>query len=197
MSDAEEKIKLVKDRLFKYMFTKGDEKWVDDLDNVKKALNNAYSKNIKMTPKKAYNLADQSVVWDNLHTKPEAENFRTLIKSGGYHFEIGQLVRIAKNDNFSKQSDGNFTESLYKVIKRMLRSNIPMYKIAFALNNDEVEGDFYTQELKAVNIDQSKLPKIKSIHQFRRDGTKEQIQVTFENAPNKRVWIYIRDLIVY
>ncbi|CAF0902186.1 unnamed protein product [Brachionus calyciflorus] len=89
----------------------------------------------------------------SIKTKPSANIGEEVIFEP--KFLVGDRVRISKDKGiFSKGYTPNWTIEMF-VIEKILLQNLPLYIIK-DLNNEEIEGKFYEQELKKKETKQTK-----------------------------------------
>jgi len=194
VAPVERAILVVKQRLFKVMSFEKTLKWTDKLDDILTVYNNSYNRTLKMTPEDAVKQRNQSEVFYNTVTRAELKN-----KSMGldYTFPVGQIVRILKDQTFQKSYLGSYSNMLYKIVAREKKTGVPVYTLHELLTNEPITGSFYTAELKAVNIDESKLANVGAIHGIRLDNEQEEVLVSFKDNSKKRRWILYDSLIPY
>jgi len=187
---VERSILVIKQRLFKMMGHENTMKWIDKLDNILFAYNRSYNRTLKMTPVEAVLPKNQSEVFYN-----------TVIRNNGrsmdYSFAVGQIVRILKDQTYQKSYTGNYSNMLYRIVAREKKTGVPAYTLHELLTDEPIKGIFYTQEIKAVNIDESQLPEVDAIHGIRLDHEQEEVLISLKEAPKKRKWIPYDSLIPY
>ena len=193
VAPVERAILVVKQRLFKMMAVDKNFVWTDKLEPIIKAYNKSYNRNLGMDPHCAEKPKNRAKVFHNSILK--RINKRPI--NPKFQFNVGQVVRILKDQTHGKSYTGNYSNMLYKIVKRDLKSRIPVYYLRELLTDEEIKGIFYTAELKPVNIDEAKLPEVEAIHGIRLDNEEEQVQVSFKTEPKKRQWVMYDNLIPY
>lgn len=193
---VERLISVIKTRLYRIMNVEKNWVWINKLDSVIESYNNSFHRILKMSPNKAANFENQSVVFHN--TVNAVENSRLNKKIPKFKYKLGQIVRILKDQSvFAKGFTGNYSNMLYQIYKREMKPGaVPMYLIRELLSKEEVDGAFYTEELKPVKIDFTKLPVIEKIYSIRQNNEQEEVLVKFNNE-NYKKWINYDDLIPY
>lgn len=195
VAPTERAILVIKQRLFKMMNSEKRFRWIDKLDAVVHAYNNSYNRTLDMTPLEAEKKENQAKVFHNSVTRAEVKH--KLQYRDKFKYEVGQVVRILKDQTFQKSYTGNYSNMLYRIYNREFKFGVPVYYLKELLTGEEVTGGFYTDELKPVSIDESALPKVKAIHDVRLDNEQEQVLVSFQSNPKKKIWVFYDDLIPY
>ena len=130
----------MKQNMFKYFTAYDTTKYYDILDEIVKDYNNTEHSSIKMTPVDASKLENELTVFENLY--PEGEK-----KSKKPKFKVDDRVRITKKKKkFEKGYTTRWTKEIF-VIEKVLNTNPVTYKIK-DLNDEEIKGSFYEQELQ-------------------------------------------------
>ena len=144
----------IKNRMYRYFTEKQTKKWIDIIDNLVEGYNNTYHSSIHMKPIEV-NEKNEGVVWYNLYGAYLASEY------GKPKFNLDDTVRISKYKNiFAKGYLSNYTRELFK-IKQIIYGPVIVYKLQ-DLNNEEMEGTFYTEELSPYT-DKSKEYKVEKI----------------------------------
>ena len=113
------------------------------LDELLNNYNNKYHSTIKMTPIEGSKKVNENKI-KNIY------NFEKTKKPS--KFKIGDKVRISLEKNiFEKGYDTNWTQEIF-VIYDIKYSNVPYYYLK-DLNNEKLQGTFYTQELQKTKQD--------------------------------------------
>ena len=128
----------LKTRLWKYFTHKKTKKYVDVLQNIIHAINNRYSRPIKMRPSEV-TFENDKEVWQRLYgTKATPAKFK---------YTVGDRVRIAATrGTFHKGYLPRFTKSVFVVTHRLARDP-PVYRVKQEDTDEAIEGIFYSQEL--------------------------------------------------
>lgn len=174
---VERVIKTLKGRIFKYLYFKNSFRYIDALQSICNAYNNCYHRSIKMAPN-AVNDDNVLEVYNNLrsniksypNTKPK--------------FAIDDYVRVSKIKGvFEKGYVPSWSEEVFK-IKYVIKSTPVVYKIA-DLQNEEVEGNFYEQEIQKVFYDEQAVFAIEKIIDQKRVRGSTQYLVKWRGWPAK------------
>ncbi len=105
-------------------------------------------------------------------------------------------MRILKDQTYSKSYTGNFSNILYVITEREYKTGVPVYKLKELLTDESLIGTFYSAELKPVEIDRTKLPKVSKIYGIRLHNDTQEVQVSLNNE-KKRQWLEYDSLIPY
>ena len=130
----------LRSRLGRLFTHRGDNIWIDEIDDVVDSYNNSYHRSIKMKP------AD--VTEEHIH------RIRRLLfppeESESPRFKVGDKVRIiAKRKRFQKESEKGWTDEKF-LIKAVVQST-PVTYLLEDLSKEPVLGTFYAEELQHVN----------------------------------------------
>ena len=123
-------------------------------------------------------------------TKSYKNTYKTKFK-----LKIDSLVRISHvKQPFSRAFQQQWSAEIFKVRKRFLKQNIPLYQLTDFLN-EPVIGNFYQSELQKVEKDENTLWFIeKKIRKRKRAGKIEWL-VKYEGWPDKyNQWILENDI---
>lgn len=189
VAPVERALLVVKQRLFKIMAKEATWKWIDKLAAIVDVYNKSLNRNLGMSPNEAAEPINQSKVFYNTVTRHV--NKRNI----PFKFEVGQVVRILKDQTFSKSYTGNYSNVLYEIYEREKKSGVPVYFLKELLTSVKYTGSFYQQELKLVHVDKTKLPNIQAIHGTRLDRDQEQVLIDIPTGGRK--WMNYEDLIPY
>lgn len=192
MATVERAILEVKKRMYKIMAHQNSWKWVGLLPDIMKVYNDTYNRTLRMTPNEAGLEQNEADVFYNSVTRAEDRKLEKKLK---FHFEIGQPVRVQKDQVFGKSFVGAFSDIIYVVYARDKKTGIPMYYLKELLTGEEIEGGFYGPELQPVEIDQNKVAKIDKIYGIRLNPENQQeIKAKF-NGEKQAKWILYKDLL--
>ena len=193
---SEAYIKRLKLNLYRYMFYKNSYRWVDVLDDFTKLYNSSAHSAIRMSPKDARN-AEPYVVWRNQYLPPPRKKTRPARPKtqSPFSFLVGDTVKIAtEKTRFTREWQEKFTNETFKIIKRKVVNNIPMYLLEDG-TGDTIKGFFYEPEMTKVFVPNDKEYKIEKIVRTRRRRGKTEHLVKFQGFPNKyNEWIAAKDV---
>ena len=195
---VERVIKTLKLKAVRMMKAANKFRWVDDLRDLTRSYNRSYHSSIQMSPNEAQS-ADQDKLFEILYSPKQTESKYTMFpkkKSSGkdksllkiYRFKIGQKVRLSKIPQlFDREYDSKWTVEIFTVTDRSYQGEIPMYTVKDE-KGETIQGQFYQDELQAVELEEDKLYNIEEILSYRtvksgRRGTKTQVYVKWEGWP--------------
>ena len=142
---AERFIRTLKNKIYKCMTSISKNVYIDKLDDVVKKYNNTYHKSIKIKP------VD---VNDNTYI-----DFKKEVNDKNLKFKVGDQVRISKYKNiFAKGHMQNWSEEIF-IIKK-IKNTVPWTYVLNDLNDEEIIGTFYENELQATNQQEFRVEKV-------------------------------------
>ena len=140
---AERFIRILKNKIYKYMSSILRNVYMDKLDDIVKEYNNTYDTSIKMKP---VNVKDNTYI-----------DFKKEINDKYPKFKVGYHVRISEYKNiFAKGYMPNLSEEIF-VIKK---NTVPWTYVINDLNGEEIIGTFYEQELQGTRQNEFRIEKV-------------------------------------
>ena len=173
----------LKNKMYKQFTIQNNTIWYNILDDLINKYNNTKHSSIKMTPVEASKKTNEGTVYFNLYGDMETSKQKPT-------FKVGDQVRISKykRKTFDKGYTPNWTEDIFIIDKIQCTSPIT-YKIK-DLNDEEIEGSFYQQELLKAKQDVFRIDKV-----IRRDYEKKQALVSWSGYPKEfNSWVPFKDL---
>lgn len=177
----------LKTRMWRYLTSVNSRRYIDVINDLVSAYNNAHHRSIKTTP--------VSVNKDN-----ERQVFQALYKSKSkkplvFKFDVGEKVRISKHRGiFRKGYQQTFTDEFF-TITQCIGRDPPVYKLT-DLAGEIVKGTFYEPELQRVLVDKNKTFKIEKILDRRGSGQKSKVFVKWLGWPDKfNAWISAKNVV--
>ena len=141
----------MKDHMFKYFTANSTHVYMDILDELVDRYNNTYHSSIKMTPVEASKVKNEITVWQNLYGNSSPTTFPK--------YSVGDKVRITKKKKtFEKGYTPRWTEEIFNIVQ-VLYTSPPTYKIN-DLNDEEIQGSFYEQELQKTKQDVYRIERV-------------------------------------
>ena len=135
---AERFIRTLKSKLYKHMIAIGKNLYYDVLDDVVNKYNNTKNGTIKMKPIDVRDNNNKRVYIDE-HNKKRSR------------FKVGDRVRISKFKNiFAKGYTPNWSKEIFIVDK--INNTVPYTYNLKDLNDEEIIGSFYDQELQKTKL---------------------------------------------
>ena len=141
----------LKEKMWRYFTFSGTKKWINVLPQLIKSYNNTYHRSIKRKPNQV-NKKDQDEIFMTLYNYSKSDGNHSNIK---INFKVDDFVRLSKiKKTFEKGYTPNWTREIFKIDK--IKATVPVsYKIK-DLNNEELTGSFYEQELQKIeNFDET------------------------------------------
>ena len=171
---AERFIRTIKNKMYKYMASISKNVYIDKLDNIVDEYNNTKHRTIKMKP---------TDVKDNTYI-----DFGKEVSDNDPKFKVGDHVRISKYKNiFAKGYTSNWPEEVF-VIKE-IKNTVPWTYVVNDLNDEEIIGTFYEQELQKIDQQEFRIEKV-----IKRKVDKLYIKwKVYDNSFNS--WIDKKDLV--
>ena len=171
---AERFIRTLKNKIYKYITSVSKNVYIDKLDDIVNEYNNTYHRTIKMKP---------IDVKDNTYINIDEE-----VNDNDPKFKVGDHVRISKYKNiFAKDYTPNWSEEVF-VIKE-IRNTVPWTYVVNDLNNKQVTGTFYENELQRTNQEEFRIEKV-----IKKKGDKLYVKWKgYDNSFNS--WIDKKDLV--
>lgn len=166
----------LKTRMWRYFTYANSYRYVDVLSDLIDSYNNRYHSSIKMAP---HNVSEQNVlqVWNNLYRKGVGERRKPKYK-------LDQHVRISRTKQiFEKGYENNWSLEIFKISK-VINRRPPVYRIT-DLNNEEIEGTFYEQELQPITLAPDAIFKIEKILDNKGRGVNKKFLVKWQGYSDK------------
>ena len=133
---AERFIRILKNKIYKYMTSISNNVYIDKLDDIVNEYNDTYHRTIKMKP---INVKDNTYI-----------NIDKEVHDKKPKFQVSDHVRISKYKNiFAKGYTPNWSEEIF-VIKK-IKNTVPWTYIINDLNGEQIIGMFYEKELQKTN----------------------------------------------
>jgi len=134
----------LKEKMWRYFTHKHTRRWIDVLQSLLSAYNNAPHRSIGMSP-------NQMTPNNEMYEWLRAEEGPTPILKTKRSVKVGDTVSLSRVKNvFEKGYLPNWTTEIFTVSK-VLNTHPPQYKVR-DYNNEEIRGSFYIQELQVVDL---------------------------------------------
>ncbi|KAF4529785.1 hypothetical protein B566_EDAN018053 [Ephemera danica] len=170
----------LKNKMYKYFTHASTLKYVDILQNLLVSYNNTKYSAINKTPNEVCKNNEREV-YDYLYSGNG--RYEKIKPKGRILYKVGDLVRITKDKcTFEKGYKPNWSREIFKVV-RILSTYPTRYKL-IDLNDEEIEGSFYAQELQRVATGQNTFYKISEILDTRGSGSSRKLFVSWEGYPS-------------
>ena len=150
-SIAERWNRTMKEKMFKYFTANNTNKYIDVLDDFVDKYNNTWHSSIILTPVEVRKIINTITVYRNLYQDLTRRPIHAK-------FKIGDKVRsLKKKKFFEKGFTPNWTEVF--TVSKIQRTNPVTYKIT-DLNDEEIQGTFYEQEIQKTTQEVFRIEKI-------------------------------------
>lgn len=187
---AERVILTIKQKLWRYFLTHRKYRYVDVIQNIVKSYNETPHRSLNTQAPQDITEENSADLWAYLYLKTNKQQSKTEKKNLRFYkqhfmFKIGNFVRISyKKMPFGRGYQQRWTSELFKVKTRFLIQGIPMYKFE-DFSGEEIQGNFYQNELTRVNKDEDSLWFIEKKIRKRKKNGKIEWFVKFEGWPDK------------
>ena len=184
---AEHVIRTLRGCLHRLITHRQNERYIDHLQDIAFAYNNSIHSSIGIKPADV-NQSNERLIWWTQYM-PRSTRRRPFL------FEVDDYVRISyARHAFTRGYDYSFSGEIFKVIHRMRRDSIPVYKLN-DMADEPVKGTFYTEELnKVAPKDIWKVEKVIRTRK-RRGHPKESLVKWLHFPPRFNQWIPTADII--
>ncbi len=177
---AERVIRSLRMRIHRLITYRQNERFIDDLQAIVGAYNGSVHSGIGMAPSDV-NSDNQRAVWYTQYwVGARGKKPKPFVHAIGAYVRISYLKMA-----FTRGYDYQYSGEIFKVIGRLRRDTLPVYKIE-DLNGDRVEGTFYCQELVAAPRGDDDIWKVERIIRRRkRKGHKKEVLIKWLHFPSK------------
>ena len=139
----------IRGRLFKLFTAQNNKKWVDALPKIIESYNNSVHRTIGMKPNDVKPEHTKTLL-DKIYLN---KKYTDTVKQEKYRkklFKVNDLVRIVKERaTFEKEAVQKWTTEIFK-IRKVEQKNFPITYLLSDLNDEDVLGSFYREELQKV-----------------------------------------------
>jgi hypothetical protein len=180
--------KTLKTKLWRYFTYSSSYRYIEILPDLVHAYNNTVHSTINRAP--AY------VTFDNMLHVWRALNSRIPIKrSRKSKFAIGDHIRISREKLiFEKGFEKNFSDEIFIISEVIPRRHLTVYRIE-DMSHQPIEGTFYENELKRVQIRKSTEFKIDKIIATKGKGRSAKVLVKWYGYPSSQnSWVKKSDI---
>ncbi len=185
---AERVIRTLRGRLQRYITANQNERYIDVLQKLVTAYNNAEHSSIGVAPSSVTKENERAVWWMQYWPKAHRKTPKAFL------YDIGNNVRISYSRHaFTRGYDYTFSGEVFKVIRRSRRDSLPIYTLE-DLAGEKLTGTFYTEELTLAPRDS--LWRIEKVLKKRkRKGQKESFVKWLHFGNKFNSWIPARDIV--
>ena len=142
-SIVERCIRTIKNQMWKQFSLQGNYKWLNILDKIVSKYNNTKHSVIGISPAKVTKKNEKEIL---------ARAFSPIktIDPRPAKFKVGDFVRISKyREAFQKGYTPNWSNEIFKI--NNIRKTNPCVYLLTDVNNSNIQGTFYSQELQKVH----------------------------------------------
>ena len=197
-------IKTIKSKIFRHMNASNSTRYVDILPQLVESYNNTWHSGIRSEPSKVNKQNENKLWWqmywpkdmykdiERLQKKPLRKPFK---QRKTYKFAVGDKVRMStRRGAFQREYDTRWTGEIFKIHRRFMRQEIPMYKIVDWFN-EPVKGSIYQAELQKVDYTEKDPIKIEKLLKYKGGGVRKEVLVKWQNWPKKfNSWILVSQI---
>lgn len=177
----------MKDRISRIFTQYKNNEYLSKLADIIKGYNNTIHRSIKMAPSEVKK-SNEDQVFKNLYGYDKLSGNENKIK---ILFRKGDLVRIYRYKYlFTKGYEKNWSSELF-VIDKIIPNDPPFYKIK-DLQDQEIEGNFYTEELQKIEEEDLEEDEyvVEKILETRTRRGKKEVLVKWQGYPDsENSWI--------
>lgn len=177
---AENLIRWIKGKIYKYFHKKQTYKYIDILKDLNESYNNTYHSSIKRSPSEITKENAEKIWWElNIPKKKRKYKYQKYgsMNPKPFRYKVGDKVRVSYLKGlFKKEKDEKWSTEIYNIKSRSHRQGYPIYKIE-TLQNESIEGTFYEPEIQLAIMNDSDLWKIDKILKSRTIKGKKQFYV--------------------
>ncbi len=191
---AERCLKSLKSKLTRYMTANNTHRWFDQLANITESYNNTYHRTIKTTPA-SVTKQDEIELWKLQYeqypkTKPKSEH--PPKPRNPFQFKIHDTVRIsALKSPFQREYDEKWSREYYLVSDRFINQTLDQYKLK-DIQNEELMGTYYRQELQKVYIQPDATYIINKILKTKGKGDNKMVLVSWLGWHHRKYQTWLR-----
>ena len=195
-------IKTIKSKIFRFMNASNSKRYVDILPYLIDSYNNTWHSGIKSEPSNVNKVNENKLWWQMYWPKNMKKDFREMKRMRKrkrmrkfkqrhvYKFNVGDQVRLStRRGAFQREYDTRWTGEIFKIHRRFMNQELPMYKIVDWFN-EPVKGSMYQAELQKVDYNESDTIKIENILKYKGRGTSKEALIKWKDWPKKfNSWI--------
>ena len=163
---AERVIRTLKRKIYKYLYYKMSERYIDVLDDLVLAYNDNYHSSIKCSPS-SVNKENEVEIWADQYLTPLPMKLQKV----KFKFKPGDQVRISQvRQAFTRGFGQTFSEEIFK-IRHRYRTTPPTYVLQ-DMKGEKVSGLFYEQDMVLVYNDIPESDRVYRIEKILKNRTK-------------------------
>ncbi|XP_053389257.1 uncharacterized protein LOC128552253, partial [Mercenaria mercenaria] len=194
-STSERAVLSLKSRTMRYLTYKDNYTCLPVLSAISISYNNSYHRTIGTTPASVNANNEEEVRLATYFAQnPWKDKIDAKLKR--FRTKIGDYVRITYLRNvITRAYDQTYSGEVFRVSKRYYRGILPVYR-QNDLQDEEIKGTFYENELQKVDYDPDQAFKIEQILKTKGKGQNKQYFVKWKNYPKEfNSWIKANDFV--
>lgn len=169
--------------IHKYLTEKDTSKYIDKLQDLVDTYNSRYHRMIQMSPDEGEKNYNQQKLFTILNLR--LSKIIKKYKNKKPKFKVGEHVRIKRwKYNFNRIYQEQFSEEVFKIVKIQRRKPIVTYSLQ-DLDEEEVDGTWYENELSKADLDYDKAFKIEKIIKRKTVRGKDKVFVKWRGYDSK------------
>ena len=188
-------IKTIKSQIWRHIRAQNSRRYIYVLQKLVNSYNKSWHTGILSEPINVNKQNENRLWWQmywpkDLRIKKESKNNKVY-----FLFKVGDKVRISHlRSAFQREYDIKWSGEIFKISKRFVRQNQPMFRIIDWFNKP-VKGIFYQKELQKVNIKDTDIFKVDKVLKYKGQGRNRLAKIRWLNWPKRfDSWIPVSDL---
>ena len=175
----------LKNKMYRYFRAENTFRYLDVLQDLVESYNNTYHHSIAMKPSQV-NLRNEVQVFRRLSPAAHLQKRRVELKEGD-HVRIRHKKRMVE-----KEHAATWTEEIF-TIKEVINKSSPPTFIIEDLLGEEIEGQFYKEQVQKVQLPTSFI--VEKIHRRRKRKGIIEVLVSWRGYPEKFMqWLPQKDM---
>ena len=177
----------IKTRMYRYLESRNSKRYIDVVQDIITAYNNAYHRSIKMSPIDV-TVSNEEIVRNTIYSVKDTAPLR-------FRYKPGDTVRVSKTRMpFDKRYKQNYTDEFFTITERVFRKPA-VYRLEDQAG-EKIEGTFYEQELQKIIVPPDFAFKIEKVIGRKRIGKNTHLHVKWKGWPEKfNSWVAEKNII--
>ena len=187
-------IKTLKSHISRYMIEKNTRRYIDVLQKIVTSYNHTWHSGIRSEPVNV-NKQNEKQLWWQMYWPKEPYVPNKKKSKMKFAFNVGDRVRTTYiRRNFQREYDSKWTGQIFKISRRFIRQNQPIYKLVDWYDK-RVKGTFYQKELQKIETTDADMFKIEKVLKYRGRGNKREALVRWLGWPKHfDSWIPVSEI---
>ncbi|MCG7874885.1 MAG: DDE-type integrase/transposase/recombinase [Candidatus Thiodiazotropha endolucinida] len=185
----------LKQLIYRYLHNRNTYRYIDRLEEIVRSYNTRPHRALGLLSPSEVSKSNEIPLWNEMYiNRPYRKRKHRALKGSSrnklrpvaqFSFKERDLVRVSFNRrSFERSFHQRFSEEVFRIRRRFLRENIPVYLLA-DLQGEIVQGYFYGPELQKVSLLDDQLFKVQKILKRRGKGRNREVLVRFLGYPPK------------